>query len=429
MKHSISRRQILKGAAALGIASQGPVFAFGSGEGDKAGARCIVQIYLRGGADFLNMIVPRDDDTYRLSRPEIAIGEDELIPLDRDWGLHPGLRDLKPLFDEKLFAPIVCVGSPHETRSHFDAQDFMSFAAPGSRTVHSGWLNRYLTATSAVEGRSSGEFRAIGMQRLLPTALRGDFPVLAVPDEFDSDRASSVLDRFEKFYGAKNKPKKPKKPGGEESSGESKPMDTDREREFDIVGSGKVTIETLRRFREIVSGTNAKQHGYPSTAFGQGMQYIAQVLLSGEDLEVAAIDLGGWDHHARQGAQSGSQANLLSNLGRSIAAFRKQLGPAFERTSVVVMTEFGRTVHENGSAGTDHGHGSGMLLFGGGLKGGTVHGDWLGLRTSKLYQGRDLPVTTDFRDVMATVLREHMDFKAPKGFFPGHKPKTLKLFR
>jgi uncharacterized protein (DUF1501 family) len=429
MKHVISRRNVLKGAAALGFGTSAPLFAFaGDKSREDAGARSVVLIYLRGAADFLNILVPRKDPTYELSRPTIAIGEDSLVPLDRDWGLHPALKDLKPIFDEELFAPITCVGSPHETRSHFDAQDFMNFAAPGSRTVRDGWLNRYLTAPS---NSNANDFRAIGMQRLLPTCLRGEFPVLAVPDEFDSKHASSVLDQFEKFYGAGKKPKKKpaKDPSGDTKGKSGKQMGAEREPELDVLQSGKVTIETLRRFREIVSRGKGEEYGYPNTDLGAGMANIAQVLLSGEGLEAAAITVGGWDHHARQGAATGAQANLLSNLGRSIAAFRKHLGSAFENTSVMVMTEFGRTVRENGSEGTDHGHGSGMLLFGGGLRGGKVHGDWDGLRMSNLYQGRDLPVTTDFRDVFATVLREHMDFKTPKGFFPGYQPKTLKLFR
>ncbi len=429
MKHSISRRQVLKAAAALGIATQGPTFAFADGKrGKQAGQRSVVLIYLRGGADFLNMIVPRDNSTYELSRPGLAIREDDLIPIDRDWGLHPSLESLKPLYDEKLFAPVVCTGSPHPTRSHFDAQDFMNFGAPGSRVVRRGWQTRYLPATSDAE-KGNSEFRAIGMQRLLPTALRGDFPVLAVPDEFDSKHASSVLDRFEKFYGAGGKPKKPESEDSKGEGGSSMGGEREESAELDVVGSGKVTIETLRRFREIVSGTDGTKHGYPPTAFGQGMQYIAQVLLSEERLEAAAIDLNGWDSHAGQGSTGGLQAKRLSELSRAIAAFRRQLGPAFESTQVMVMTEFGRTVRENGSGGTDHGHGSGMFLFGGGLKGGTVHGDWKGLSTNKLYQGRDLPVTTDFRDVIATVLREHLDYKVDRDFFPDYKTKKLSLFR
>ena len=428
MTHSITRRQLLAGAAGLGLAAQGRALGLGLGPADDAPrvGRSVVTIFLRGGADFLNMIVPRGDDAYELSRPGIGVTEDELVPLDRDWGLHPSLSPLKALFDEELFVPMVGVGSPHPTRSHFDAQDFMSYGAPGDRTVHSGWLNRYLTATQPEEGERN-EFRGIGMQRLLPTSLRGDFPILAVPDDFQSPRTGGILDYFEKFYGADGEGRD----DDEETpmDGDSDPrMDEERSEGADVVESGKVTIETLRRFKEIVGERVEVDHGYPNSKFGVGMQRIAQVFKSGEGLEVAGIDIGGWDHHANQGGAQGNQARKLADLAQGLVAFRKHMGADFGNTVVLVMTEFGRTVRENGSGGTDHGHGSGMFVLGGGLRDG-VQGDWRGLSTKSLYQGRDVPVTTDFRDVFAAVLKEHLDFKPPKGFFPDYRPRSLKLFR
>ena len=431
MTQPISRRQLLAGAASLGLAAQGRALGLGlrSLEDTPQLGRSVVVIFLRGGADFLNMIVPRGDQSYELSRPSIGIAEDEVVPLDRDWGLHPSLAPLKALYDEELFVPFVGVGSPHPTRSHFDAQDFMSYGAPGDRTVHSGWLNRYLTATQPEEGERN-EFRGIGMQQLLPTSLRGEFPILAVPDDFQSPRTGGILDYFEKFYGADGK-----KGAGDDEEGEV-PMDDEsggrmgeeRPQGSDVVESGKVTIETLRRFKEIVGRSVETDHGYPDSKFGAGMQRIAQVLKSGEELEVAGIDIGAWDHHANQGGAQGAQARKLADLARGLVAFRKHMGASFQNTVVLVMTEFGRTVRENGSQGTDHGHGSGMFVLGGGLRDG-VHGDWRGLSAKSLYEGRDVPVTTDFRDVFSAVLKEHLDFKPPKGFFPGYKPKSLKLFR
>jgi uncharacterized protein (DUF1501 family) len=421
MNSPLSRRNLLKGAAALSLSTHASALArmnsYGFDEGHRT--RSLVLVYLRGGADFLNMIIPRSDPTYEICRPTIGIKKDEMIELSRHWGLHPALKALKPIYDEGLLVPYTGVGSPHPTRSHFDAQDFMNYAAPGDRSVVNGWMNRFLTLTSKAEEADVNEFRAIGMQRLLPIAVRGSYPVLAVPDDFASRRATSVLDRFGKFYGAD---------GEMQNDGEmdSRPEPTEG---VDVLGSGKNTIESLRRFREIVSARKPEDFGYPRSSLGEGMQRIAQVILSGEGLEIAAIDFGGWDHHARQGGARGSQATKLNELGGALAAFRKQLGARIGETMVMVMTEFGRTVHENGSGGTDHGHGSGMFLMGGELKGGKVHGTFGNLRTNNLYQGRDLPVTTDFRDVVGSVLREHMELKLPKEFFPAYKPKKLKLFK
>ncbi|MFT7670506.1 MAG: hypothetical protein ACI8X5_003215 [Planctomycetota bacterium] len=420
MKHNLSRRAFIQGATAFGLAahSQALCLPLVQDKGSSSAKRSVVVIYLRGGADFLNMLVPLRSVSYELKRPGIWITPDEVIKLDSHWGLHPALASLLPLYQAGEFLPIIGAGSPHPTRSHFDAQDFMGYAAPGDRTMRDGWLNRYLTATHTTE---SNQFRALGMQRLLPTSLRGEYPVLAVPEGFDMAKSATVLSDFERFYG------KPKKKS-EDEDGEMD-MGGEREGSIDVVQSGQLTIETLRRFKEIIAKAEGDASSYPNSDFGKGMRRIAQVIRSGEGVEVAGIDIGGWDHHANQGAASGSQAGKLKDLADTLVAFRKHLGDSFDDTVVMVMTEFGRTVMENGSGGTDHGHGSGMFLFGGGLKGGTVFGEWNGLKSEDLYQNRDLLVTTDFRDVFNTVLAEHLDFKAPKGFFPDYKkPKRLKLF-
>ena len=383
----------------------------------------LVVVYLRGGADFLNMIIPTRDPTYPIARPGIGITEaDGRIDLDDEWALHPALADLIPLYKEGQLAPIINVGSPHTTRSHFDAQDFMEYAAPGDRSVRSGWLNRYLAIPSSAGARRAkadgkdGEFRALGMQGLLPRSLRGDYPVLAVPSDAGSNESNDALDRFEKFYGA----------GKKEGGMDDRPLGSGDSGQ--IMASGKVTIETLRRLQDIIGRKETTNYGYPESSFGSGLRRIGQIIASGEGLEVAGIDIGGWDHHANQGGAAGRHSQMLANLGASLAAFARQMGGRLDRTAVLVMSEFGRTVNENGSNGTDHGHGGGMFLMGGGVEGGRVFGDWSGLRTNRLYQGRDLPVNTDFRDVFAEVLRNLFDFKTPKEFFPDYTPKRLHLF-
>lgn len=415
MKRTITRRELLVGTAALSVAAQARAWAsplVAGQEKDPDPTPALVVIYLRGGADFLNMVIPHSDRRYSLLRPGIGIGEEEgLIELDKRWGLHPALAPLEPLYRDGALAPIVNAGSPHPTRSHFDAQDFMEFAAPGDRTVRTGWLNRFLLATASED---AGSFRALAIQSTLPRSLRGLFPVLAVPSDLDGKRNTEALDRFEKFYGAGEKKKDGMQP---------RPEDADP-----VMESGQATIEALRRFREIVSRQTAGKHGYPRSGFGRGLEQIARVIEAGEGLQVAGLDYGGWDHHAGQGGAQGNQARMLAQLASSLAAFYRQLGERREQTAVLVMTEFGRTAAQNGSNGTDHGHGGGMLLLGGGVRGGKVHGEWRGLAPENLYQGRDLPVTTDFRDVFAEVLRQLFDFKPPRGFFPDHSSKRLRLF-
>lgn len=427
-----SRRDFLKLAAAGGVALNSGVFAnqllaaesVAPGYLPQDGSnQSLVVIFLRGGADHMNVIVPYGDPDYQAHRPTLAMDLDSgLIKLDKTFGLHPAMASLQSLWAAGKLAPIVCAGSPHTTRSHFDAQDWMEFAAPGNRTVRQGWLNRYL-ATTEKKGDNVSEFRALAMQELLPRSLRGNYPVLAVPSSLTKKKSSRTLDAFERFYGEGGD----KLEGGEMMSGE---------REDDAAGvvkSGRITIETLRRLQGIIAASEKKNKNatvsgssYPEGRFGQRLKQIALVLKAGEGLEVAGIDYGGWDDHAQEGGSEGKMADRLRDLSGGISAFCQDLGPALDRTTVLVMTEFGRTVSENGNSGTDHGHGGAMFVIGGGVKGGQVHGDWRGLKAENLYQGRDLAVTTDFRDVFNAVLENSLGFEPPSGFFPDYKPSRLK---
>jgi uncharacterized protein (DUF1501 family) len=423
MKKS-TRRNFLKQVGALGVVAQSGVVAnslvAASAESSiwlpPKNSRSVVCIYLRGGADWLNMMVPYKDREYAQVRPTLALTEDDgIIKLDSKWALHPALASLEPFYKAKSFAPVVATGSPHTTRSHFDAQDFMEFAAPGNRTVRSGWLNRYLDISA---GKDSSEFRAMAMQELLPRSLRGQFPVLAVPSGMDRKKGAATLNRFEEFYGDGTMQAGDGMPEGE-NMGE-RPEDDPT----GIVRSGRVTIDTLRRYQEIVAEGKSEVK-YPGGRFASRLQSIAKVIKSGAGLEVAGLDYNGWDHHANEGTLEGRQATMLKDLGDSIAAFCNDLGPGLENTTIIVMTEFGRTVKENGNNGTDHGHGSGMFVLGGGVKGGKVHGSWRGLKSEQLYQERDLAVTTDFRDVFHSVLQGAFNFKPKKGFFPDYKSSRI----
>jgi uncharacterized protein (DUF1501 family) len=288
----------------------------------------------------------------------------------------------------------------------------MERAAPGLRNITSGWLNRYLSTTLS---KDSSEFRALAMQELLPRSLRGDFPALAVPTSMDRKKGGKTLDQFEKFYGDGVMM-------GDRPLGGS---DNDEE----VVQSGRMTIDTLRRFQEITAASKLNpSSGYPQSKFGKRLQTIATVIKAQCGLEVAALDYGGWDHHIGQGGLEGKQNTMLSDYAQALTAFSSDLGKLMEDTLVITMTEFGRTVRENGNTGTDHGRGGGVFLLGGGVKGGKIYGEWRGLKSEALADGRDLPVTTDFRDVMCACLRDSLKCKLPSDFFPGYKPGRLKLF-
>ncbi len=415
----MDRRDFIKlsgaGALSLGL----PLPAVHISGIQRVGQRTLVVIYLRGGQDPLNTIVPYSDDRYYELRPTIAIPRKDseagrgVIRLDKHFGLHPALAPLKPLYDAKLFAPILSVGSHHTTRSHFDAQDFMEYAAPGLRTEHNGWLNRYLTATKSKQGKDS-DLRALAMQGLLPRSLRGDYPVLAVPRiRRKKSKGGDVLDAFQKLY------------EDDESNPMAKPRRGSRrmeKRDDDVKIAGQTTIRALRRYERVTSQIKPTKAAYPNSRFGEKLKRIAQVIRSGETLEVACADYPGWDHHANEGGTDATIARMLGDLGQSLAAFMEDIGERAEDTLVLTMTEFGRTARENGNAGTDHGHGGLMFALGGQVKGGKVHGDWPGLGDNELYKGRDLAITTDFRDVINEALVEHMDFKPPRGFFPEYRP-------
>ncbi len=438
-----SRREFLRrsGQAALGASMLGLLdpsrLAFADSE-ETRDCPTLLCVYLRGGADSLNAIVPYGDPLYYQLRPTIGIpaeadGEDPgVIKLNKMFGLNPAMAPLHPLFEKGLVAPIMNVGSTHTTRSHFDAQDFMEYAAPGVRTLTDGWLARYLLATT--KGNGDSELRALAMQSLLPRSIRGEYPVLAVPDA-DPDQA---LTAFGKLYESCNEDvamqraqmaKEKAKDGMDQMAGKDDASKGERENRHSIVTSGANTVRTLKRLRAITSaGASAPGATYPASRFGEQLRSLSRVIKARVGLEIAAVDVRGWDHHARQGSTDGVYHRMLSDVSASLAAFVTDLGPLVDKTCVLVMSEFGRTVRENGNNGSDHGHGGFMLALGGMVKGNHVYGKWTGLEESKLYEGRDMPVHTDFRLVFAEVLKRVFKYDAlDKDFFPGYKPDDKPL--
>ncbi len=446
-----TRRDFLvaSGAGAAALSFPTPLRCLGTTHPAFQSDGVLVVIYLRGGQDALNTIVPYKDDRYYEIRPTIAIapkqgdGFEGVIRLDEQFGMHPAMRALKPLWDAKMFAPVITAGSPHPTRSHFDAQDFMEYASPGLRTARDGWLNRYLACSAGRRGQDS-DLRALAMQGLLPRSLRGKYPVLAVPER-GARQSGRFLDLFDDLYNkdvddAPGEGMIPVRDGKKQKKSGKKGEGMSLRRDDPVVQTGRNTIRTLRRYQEIVGqggqgGQGGRGRGrrrarsvYPRGRLGDRLADIAKVIKSGEKMEVAAVDWNGWDHHTGQGAEQGRHARMIGHVAESIGAFIQDLGEHSKRTVVMTMSEFGRTCRENGNMGTDHGHGGMVMLAGGPVVGGKVHGRWEGLQDNEMYQGRDLPVHTDFRDIMAEALTVHMGIKdLPKDFFPDFQPSKKRL--
>ncbi|MEO0474406.1 MAG: DUF1501 domain-containing protein [Planctomycetota bacterium] len=434
---SPTRRQFLAGSSAfMGAAALGMNgSALAQALRESGHPPTLVTIYLRGGADPLNAICPAGDPDYYKVRPTIAIPAKSdnpenpaVIPVTNLFGLHPALEPLHKLYEDKRFAAIMNTGSTHPTRSHFDAQDFMERAAPGVKSVTEGWLNRYLEATKSNADRT---LRAMSLQPTLPRSLRGQYPVLAVP----TGNADKAMNAFERMYScdgdAEARQKNglamkedaapadegPRVSGGAAVAPVEKAEDNLNEL---LIEKGEESIEKLRHLKGIVRGRGGGN--YPNSRLARQLADIAKVIKAGEGLEVAAIDYGGWDHHAYQGGNQGTMANMLTTLAEALRAFHDDLGSNMDKTLVLVMSEFGRTVYENGNNGTDHGRGGFMMAMGGMVKGGNIYGKWTGLEKKNLIAGRDLPVHVDFRVVFAEALFSLFGFHADKtDFFPEYK--------
>ena len=397
---AISRRYFLKsGAVALASFAGTPPFLVRTALAQENAAHgkdhpIIITIFQRGAADGVSMVVPFGDGFYESARPQIAIpqpsrGADErAIDLDGFFGLHPSLVSLKQIYDAGHLAIVHAAGSPDSTRSHFDAQDYMESGAPGNKSVSDGWLNRYLQSNRE---QDASAFRAVALSPTMPRSLAGSAPAVSM------QRVSSFG-----IHGGRSTP-------------EIEGMFADLYKDtFDAV-------KTLRSATE-KEYTPAAGVQYPNTPFSQSLQQIAQLIKSNVGVEVAFADVGGWDTHANQGSSRGQLANQLRNFGDGLAALYRDLGDQMRNVVILTMTEFGRAIRQNGSGGTDHGHASCLFVAGGPVKGGRVYGRWPGLAPEQLYQGRDLALTTDFRNVFSEILVKHMRTKDVARVFPNYNP-------
>ena len=373
--------------------------------------KILVAIFQRGAADGLNVVVPHGEKAYYDLRPTIAVPrptsggkrEDAAIDLDGFFGLHPSLEPLQPLFDQRSLAIVDAVGSPDPTRSHFDAQDYMESGTPGLKATDDGWMNRALPK----EPGKVSPVRAIALGPVLPRAMRGPQPAIALQsiDAFQV-RNPEAARQFQQLYLESTDPA--------------------------LQAAGRETFEAVAMLQSVQKQSYHPAGGaeYPRGRFGDSLRQVAQLIKSDVGVEMAFADIGGWDHHVNelgQRASEGQLANLLREYGQALSAFWQDMGDRMGDVVVVTMSEFGRTARENGDRGTDHGHANYMFVMGGAVKGGKVFGQWPGLEKEQLYEGRDLALTTDFRDVLGELVARHMGNASLRGVFPGYDPKFLGL--
>lgn len=403
----LTRRTLLKqGAFALVSFGLAPRFLARTAQAAAGGERfpVLVAIFQRGAADGLNIVVPYGDSGYASLRPTIAVpapsrgAEDRALDLDGFFGLHPSLAPLLPIWAQEEMACIHAVGSPDSTRSHFDAQDYMETGTPGVKATADGWLNRCLRHGSVPDDRSG--FRGVALTPRLPRALQGAVPALAAPslDAFDLRGSDQVVQRgFESLY---------------------------RDAVYDFLRVvGEETFDATKRLRAARPTARAPEHGavYPKGRLGDALRQTAQLIKADLGLQVAFLEIEGWDHHVAEGGARGQLATRLEEFGNGLAAFWRDLGERRGEVVVLTMTEFGRTVRENGNAGTDHGHATAMFVLGGRVRGGRVYGRWPGLAPEALFEGRDLALTTDFRDLFAEVAVRHLGVPPAAPLFPGYR--------
>jgi uncharacterized protein (DUF1501 family) len=352
----------------------------------------LVAILQRGAADGLNIVAPFSEKRYYQLRPSIAVqtpGQpgNGSIDLDGKFAFNQALQQLKPLWDSRQLAVVHAAGSPDTSRSHFDAQAFMESGTAG-KTTEDGWLNRALARAS----ENASPLRGVAVGTTLPRALRGDRGAVALDDlaKFQVGGGTSAM--LERLYASAGDPQLKGQAGG--------------------------MFEAVKRIESIRQQPYTPANGvFYNGEFGRRLQQLARLIKSDVGVEVAFVDLDGWDHHANEVGQLG---NLLNQFGQGLSAFARDLGDRMADVVVVTMSEFGRTAAENGNQGTDHGHGGVMMVLGGPVRGGSVYGKWPGLEPEQLFEGRDLAVTTDYRDVLSELVRGHLG-QNPDQVFPDYK--------
>jgi len=364
----------------------------------------LVVVFLRGAADVLNMVVPHGEDAYYQLRPSLGIArpddsntkiEDRAVDLDGFFGLHPTMRSLLDAWQSEHLAIIHACGAPDESRSHFKAMELMERGVDDERGPASGWIGRHLATLNT--GNTS-PLRAVGMGTRPQRSLTGSVPVSAL---------RSIAD----FH-----------LGGDPRALQQMRAALETVYTDDVLGQDTLSImDTLQTLDPLtyISTHNAK---YPDTEFGLALKQTAMLIKANVGLEVSAIDVGGWDTHFAQGSTIGQMPNLMKDLAEGMSAFHADMFDHMNQLTTVTMSEFGRRASENGSLGTDHGHGSMMMVMGGNVDGGKVHGQWPGMQEGQLIGPGDLAVTTDYRDVLSEILTKRLNNPATDQVFPEYQP-------
>jgi uncharacterized protein (DUF1501 family) len=405
---NVNRRIFLKqGALAFVAMGAGPMWgprflrqtAFAAELGSSNSNKILICIFQRGAVDGLSMVVPYGDPNYYQSRTDISLappspgaGENGALDLDGYFGLNPAMAPLLPLFKQGRLAAIQACGSPNSSRSHFNSQDLMESGVDLERGVQDGWLNR-LIGCCPEDAAKQTAFRAVSMTSVIPRSLQGEHDAMAIRDldtfgmAGDSAVAlagpSATTTGFESMYGSA--------------------VDTV------LHGTARESFDAIDMLKKTGAKAYAPANGasYPQSSFGRNLKQIAQLIKANVGLQIGFAEVDGWDTHANQGGAKGQLATRLGGFAQALAALHQDLGDKMADVVVVTMSEFGRAVHQNGNRGTDHGHGTCFFALGGSIKGGKVYGDWPTLAPDKLFENRDLAVTTDFRDVFGEICSRH----------------------
>jgi uncharacterized protein (DUF1501 family) len=417
----VDRRAFMKsGAMALFAAGFGgvPTFIARAADSNKVVGpykknKTLVCIFQRGAMDGLMAVSPYTDPNLKVLRPTLYMSpaqtEGKMIDLDGRFGLHPSLQSFAPFFTEGRMAIVHGVGSPNNTRSHFDAQDYMESGTPFSKSTPSGWLNRAV----GLMGHDASPFRAVSLTSALPRSLYGDNESLAINNlqEFaiqmrGNPMASNLASKsFEQLY--------------------------DQTSSQILNRAGKESFDALK----MLNVNNIKNYQpdsgvvYPASPLGNSLKQIAVLIKMNIGVEVAFAESGGWDTHFNQGAANGALARNLKDFSESITAFWKDMDAYQDDVTVMTMTEFGRTAHQNGTGGTDHGRASCLFVLGNDVQGGKVYNNIKTLSREDLEDGRDLPVSTDFRSVFSAVANGHLKINNNQKLFPQWDGKSLSIMK
>lgn len=389
------------------------------------GAQKLIVVLLRGGIDGLNVVAPYGDNRYKQIRPTIGMSRASgLLDLDGYWGMHPSLAPLSPLWANHSLAFVHACGSPDKTRSHFDAQDYMESGVPGQKATSTGWMNRLVAQLPS----KNSALQAISLGPVLPRIFAGPSPIATIEKSGNrgAGKGAGKMGRrfqnqptggdvpsvFTAMYGGRNDDMSKAFASGRSARNKVNAIMSE------AAAQPQETMEAMTKEQVIANRGALTPKSTPE--FGK---QLATLFTKDPTVQVAFVDFGGWDTHVREGAEQGQLANLLQPLAGGLADLVRGLGPVYNNTTIVVMSEFGRTARENGNGGTDHGHGNAMWLMGGAVPGGKVYGRFGGLADNQLNEARDLPTSTDFRAVVSSIVSSRLGLSSKQmaNVFPGYQ--------